>query len=466
MSDPGRMVILGAGPTGLGCAYRLHELGIERVRVIEARDHPGGLASSVTDAKGFLWDIGGHVGFSRYPYYSAMADRAVAGGWINHRRRAYVRIKNRLVPYPFQHNLHHLDATDRDRILAGLQQVSEQPPCSANLRDWALAAFGAPIAELFLLPYNAKVWGYPPEELGTQWIGERVAPARPEPTWMSVRAKEDRVDWGPNRVFRFPRFGGTGALWRGVAGLLPSSFVRYGLAVTGIDTVQRCVYTATGKAFPYDRLISTIPLPCLTAMCRGLSPEIGHAAARLKHSAVHIVGFGLQAGRAPFLERTSWIYFPEPDVPFHRATVLSNYSPANVPSLADAWSLMVEVTETSHRPVDPENLPAVAIAGLRKAGLVHDGARILSVWQTREEFGYPTPTTDRDDQLKRILPALEAQRIFSRGRFGAWRYEVSNQDHSFMQGVELADRLVRGTPERVLNQDEGREKTLTPVTSA
>ena len=37
--------------------------------------------------------------------------------------------------------------------------------------------------------------------------------------------------------------------------------------------------------------------------------------------------------------------------------------------------------------------------------------------------------------------------IFSRGRFGAWKYEVGNMDHSFMQGVELADRSVLGTEE-------------------
>jgi hypothetical protein len=37
--------------------------------------------------------------------------------------------------------------------------------------------------------------------------------------------------------------------------------------------------------------------------------------------------------------------------------------------------------------------------------------------------------------------------IFSRGRFGAWKYEVANQDHAFMQGWECINYLLYKTPE-------------------
>ena len=72
---------------------------------------------------------------------------------------------------------------------------------------------------------------------------------------------------------------------------------------------------------------------------------------------------------------------------------------------------------------------------------------MVSFWQRREEYGYPTPFLERDDVLSRVMPELESNQVFSRGRFGTWLYEVSNQDHSFMQGVEIANRILEGRDE-------------------
>jgi hypothetical protein len=69
----------------------------------------------------------------------------------------------------------------------------------------------------------------------------------------------------------------------------------------------------------------------------------------------------------------------------------------------------------------------------------------------RLEHGYPTPSVGRDVILKQALPWLREQNIWSRGRFGAYKYEVANQDHSLMLGVECADNILFGTMELTLN---------------
>jgi hypothetical protein len=56
--------------------------------------------------------------------------------------------------------------------------------------------------------------------------------------------------------------------------------------------------------------------------------------------------------------------------------------------------------------------------------------------------------------LQSVLPALANSGIHSRGRFGAWKYEVGNQDHSLMQGVELVNRVALGIPETTVHFPE------------
>jgi hypothetical protein len=76
---------------------------------------------------------------------------------------------------------------------------------------------------------------------------------------------------------------------------------------------------------------------------------------------------------------------------------------------------------------------------------------IVSTYHRRFDHGYPTPSLEREGVLTKLLPALQAKDILSRGRFGSWRYEVGNQDHSFMLGVEAVDHVVNGAVELTLN---------------
>ena len=102
-----KIVIIGAGPTGLGAAYRLKELGYKNFHMYDRLRHIGGLASSFTDSAGFTWDIGGHVMFSHYKYYDDVFDKLMGNDFQMNMRECWVRMFDTLgaLPVPEQHPL-------------------------------------------------------------------------------------------------------------------------------------------------------------------------------------------------------------------------------------------------------------------------------------------------------------------------------------------------------------------------
>jgi hypothetical protein len=80
-----------------------------------------------------------------------------------------------------------------------------------------------------------------------------------------------------------------------------------------------------------------------------------------------------------------------------------------------------------------------------------DRSRIVSRYHRTVAYSYPIPTLGRDRALATLQPALLGKEIYSRGRFGAWRYEIGNMDHSVMMGVEAVDHVLAGAKETVFN---------------
>jgi len=441
-SNP-RVLILGAGCTGLGAAWRLHELGHTDFLVFEKEAWPGGLSASFVDAAGFTWDIGGHVLFSNSEYFNRALDRAMAGEWIEHARQSHIWTNGRFVPYPFQYNLRHLPKDQILECLHGLLDAARNGRADArSFQDWIAASFGSGIARLFMLPYNFKVWAHPADLMSYTWVGERVATVDPARALDNIILERDDISWGPNNTFRFPKAGGTGAIWKAVAGCLPQDRLRFGEEVCEVD-LDRHRVRASREWHPYDALVSSLPLDLLARMTG--RDSLVAAAGRLRYTTTHVVGIGLRGPVPEHLAGKNWMYFPEPDSPFYRVTVFSNYSPANVPDPARTWSLMAEVSESAFKPLSEGDLLANVLSGMRNTRLVGEHPDIASVWTYRAERGYPVPTSDRDECLKPVIEELERHSVYSRGRFGAWKYEVGNQDHSFIQGVEAADDIYGDT---------------------
>jgi protoporphyrinogen oxidase len=415
--------------------------------VYERSDHVGGLAASFKDEAGFTWDVGGHVQFSHYRYFDDLMVRALGDEWLHHQRESWVWIEDRFVPYPFQNNIRYLPPASRWRCLQGLIRLykSRSTATPKDFREWIMQTFGAGLADVFMIPYNFKVWAYPPEMMGFGWVGERVAVTDLERVLDNVLHERDDLSWGPNNTFQFPKHGGTGEIWRRVAKLVGHERIHLNHEVTRIDPAAKTVEFMGGKTKSYDLLISSLPLPELTRLA-GLA-SLQSVADSLKYSTSHIIGVGLTGKPRDELAKKCWMYFPENDCPFYRVTLFSNYSPENVPDIGKYWSLMAEVSESPHKPVNRETLIEDVVRGMQNTRLIDTSHTIASTWQHTVKYGYPTPSLERDDALQKLLPELEQLGIYSRGRFGGWKYEVSNQDHSLMQGVELINRLLLGVPE-------------------
>ncbi len=454
MSADPHIVIIGAGPTGLGAAWRLHELGHDNWTLIDANEYAGGLATSFVDEQGFTWDIGGHVLFSHYKYFDRLMDRALGDQWLEHEREAWVWIRDRWVPYPFQNNIWRLPDDDLLACLEGLLEVQgTDDACKPEtFRDWLLQSFGKGLCDTFMFPYNFKVWAYAPDRMDTGWMGERVARVDLARILQNMVRRTDDVGWGPNATFRFPQQGGTGAIWKSVFGQLPGGRIRLGARVSRVNPQDREITLQDGKTVRYDKLISTMPADRLLMMLQDV-PELSRYAGRFVHSSSHIIGIGIQGQVPKELATKCWMYFPEDNSPFYRVTVFSNYSPQNVPRPGEQWSLMCEVSESPEKPVDGGTIVEEVVQGLINSRLITPDDVIVSRWYKRLEYGYPTPWQGRDSVLDPVNEALTGMDIYSRGRFGAWKYEVSNQDHSVMQGVEVVNHILSGQDERTYYGD-------------
>lgn len=439
------ILIIGAGPCGLACGRELDRLGHSDWLILERNDHAGGLASSVVDPQGFTWDLGGHVVFSHFGEFDALLAETMQGEVLEHDRSSYVRFDGRWVPYPFQNNLRHLPEEVIGECLDGL---AEAPGGSAEMdfRTWMLATFGDGITRHFMEPYNWKVWATPAQWMAANWIAERVSVIDYQRALRNVQNGHDDVAWGPNNQFVFPAVGGTGEIYRRLATRLEGR-IRYGVEVSAVEAARRVVHVGD-EQLPFSALVSTMPLDRLVAAIDDSPPEVRAAAGRLRHNSVYMVGVGYEV---PLADEKSWMYFPQSHAPFYRATNFAKYSPANVPA-GDVSRYCAYMTETAYSPEKPEpraGLEERVEEGLRASGVIAGRPPVASVHVQDIEYAYPVPTLDRDACLSTIQPWLMGHEIFSRGRFGAWRYEIGNMDHAVKMGIDVARRIVAGQEEEL-----------------
>lgn len=427
------VAILGAGISGLVAARRLLARGVD-VEILEADARPGGLCQSDT-VDGYVMDrSGGHIVFSRSAdamryYHELFADEPM----VESERRTRILLDGRYVPYPFENGLGALAPGQRARCVEGLAAAAlarargARKP--ATFGEWIRWHVGGGIADLFMEPYNKKIWKLDDlDAMGIDWVDGRVPEA---PLSDAIRAAlgTTTVGYAHQARFWYPRTGGFQSITDRIARHVAPK-LRLSTPVTDVGKAGGKV-RVNGK--PYDAVISTLPMPVLAGLARDLDEATRQAALGLQWISLACFLFGI-AGED--VQPWSWIYLPEPGQgPANRVTYLSNYSPGNAP--AGRGSLLAEVTYRGRLAVDGAYVKELRRA-LARAGLFRDEQVTVSEWRDNR-FAYIHHDPGFTARRAQAIAGLEAWGVVPLGRFGRFNYH--NTDLCILEAIEHADRV-------------------------
>lgn len=435
-----KIVILGGGPSGIGAAYRLQELGFDNWEIYEKENFLGGLSASFVDEKGFIWDIGGHIYFSKYDYFNNVYDGVMKKDSYKKERNQYIFIDGKFLPYPFQNNIRHLDSDKIFECVQGLiniQKNNNKKP--KNFYEFNLASMGEGIVKYFMGPYNEKVWAWPATDMSYNWIGDRVSVVDLERVLENVILKKDDAKWGPNYYFKYPKKGGSGGFWKRFEKILPNNKLNFGKEFLEVDIKKKKIYLKDGSIVDYDYLISSLPLDFFISKSNA-GKTLKSSAKKLVKNSGYIIGIGIKGALPEDLKNKVALYFPEKNYLFQRMTVQNYFSEYLVPK--GNFSLAFEISHSNKKKVSQEESVKNIFNFLFERGYIKNRKDAISLFVKNISHFYPIPTLNRDKCLNDIQKELNKNNIYSIGRFGAWKYERGNMDHSFMQGVEAADKII------------------------
>jgi len=161
-------IVIGAGPAGLGAALALGD----SATVLESRETVGGLCGTPT-LDGAIFDLGGHSFSTPHPDIRRLVFDALE--MEDQKRDAWCWVNGEYVRYPFQQHFSDLANSDSRRACQIDLEAAHGWQDAANFDAYLDHRFGHSIAELFMRPYNRKLWGADLSRLNTEWVAERVA---------------------------------------------------------------------------------------------------------------------------------------------------------------------------------------------------------------------------------------------------------------------------------------------------
>ena len=276
------IVVIGSGMAGFGAATRIAAEG-GRAVVYDQNSYYGGHTASFRDAKGFLFDLGPHISFTKdervQKFLAENVDdriRSAAGqpqqllAGATGSRTPCSCICNGLPP-----DLIVEIITD----FVEEQQRGERP--IENYEDWLVASYGRKFAETFPMQYARKYHLTTASNMSTDWLGPRMY--RPS---LEELLRGALAPWTPDRHyishFRYPKQGG---FYSYLEPFPQTAELQLGHKVVSVDPTRAKVRRSqNGKEVGFDALVSSVPLPDLIPMIVGAPADVRGRSARSSHA--------------------------------------------------------------------------------------------------------------------------------------------------------------------------------------
>lgn len=390
-----QVVILGAGPAGLGAAWQLARRGALHVTILEQREEVGGYAGSFT-VEGCRVDYGSHRLHPATPREILDDLRSLLGADLLRRpRHGRIRLQGRWIHFPLQplNLLTHLPP----QFLLGVAADALGKPSRTSTDHHSFASvlergLGRTICREFYFPYAEKLWGLPPTELAATQARRRISGDSFSKLARKLHSAFTRN--GQGRFFYYPRRGyGQISEALAEAARAAGADLRLGAEVTTlfctgprVCAVQFC-QQGSKHCVPADAVLSTLPVQRLVERFEPPAPDnVRGAAARLQFRGLLLIYLVLAQDH--FSEFDAH-YFPEPTIPLSRLSEPKNYSGASEPR--GRTVLCAELPTDPGQPywqMSDAELSHAVCTWLARAGLPVE-APVLGVVTRRLRCAYP-----------------------------------------------------------------------------
>ncbi len=416
-----RFLVVGAGMTGLGFANFIDD---DDLLVVEREPDIGGWCKTVRRS-GFVWDYSGHFFHFKNPDIEAyLRHRMHSEEIVTVEKNSLIHLDGHLIDFPFQKNIHQLPKEQFIDALYDLYFRSEQTDelCPDSFQGMLFEKFGRTISELFLIPYNEKLYACDLATLDRDAMGRFFPYADLEEIIRNMRRPDNE---SYNSSFTYP-LGGAIRYIEALASELPDEQIITDAGVVDIAAQRRIATLADGRRVSYEHLISSAPFDRLLKMT-GLS----HDPSVFTSNKVLVFNLGFDK-KGP--DGVHWIYFPEREISFYRAGFYDNIMGA------DRMSLYVEIGLESGASVDVAASRRQVLDDLSRVGVIDDH-ELLAHHHVVLDPAYVHITKESKRSFEQLSSTLRCVGIHSIGRYGGWTY-CSIEDN-LIEARNLAEHFNR-----------------------